>query len=257
MTTPTSYLQTLSKDDAIAFVTSLQKVKDYLQSEVAWMSEQVQQKTIQLQGIETLLSEAVTLGLPGADAPSELTQTPEEDTASTDLEDETHSTTPNSLDNLDTIAASNGSAAPDEDTLSHTSKTSSSTRKRKVAPKAQPQAKSTATQKTSIAGAKGGKSSPKSTGKPKSSGRRADLRELLLPQFAGKSITDAVAQVLTKQGKELHLNQLLTELYGTLSHQDFGRAKVSLANVLSVGKKEGKWQNNGNGLYRANAGAAI
>ncbi len=61
--TSTSYLQTLAKDEAIAFVASLQKVKDHLSQELQWMSEQAQQKTAQLQSLETLLSEAVALGL--------------------------------------------------------------------------------------------------------------------------------------------------------------------------------------------------
>jgi len=67
---PTSYLQTLADDETIAFVTSLQSVKAYLGQELQWINEQAQQKTMQLQGIETLLSEALARGLMPTDAAS-------------------------------------------------------------------------------------------------------------------------------------------------------------------------------------------
>jgi len=56
--TPTSYLQTLSPAEARAFITSLGQVQSHLQQELEWMNQQMQQKTMQLQGIETLLAEA-------------------------------------------------------------------------------------------------------------------------------------------------------------------------------------------------------
>jgi hypothetical protein len=54
-TASTSYLQTLPKDEAIAFVASLQTVQDHLS------------QALQLKGIETLLLEAEALGLVAAE----------------------------------------------------------------------------------------------------------------------------------------------------------------------------------------------
>jgi len=214
--TSTSYLQTLSQDDAIAFVASLQKVKDHLQSELNWMNQQVQQKTVQLEGIETMLSEAATLSIDRTTA--QLNSDYGDD--SNHQEVETNSDATEALDPPFEIKDSNGSIASK--------------------PKA-----------TKAKGAK----APKSTAKTGSSSRRKELRELLLPKFEGKSLTDVVAQVLTQSEAPLHLNQLLTQMYGSLAHQDFKRAKESLANILSVGKKEGKWQNMGGGVYQANVSA--
>lgn len=74
-----------------------------------------------------------------------------------------------------------------------------------------------------------------------------------MQEFQGKTFTDSVAQILENAPKPLHLNELLAQMYEGLSDQDYERAKISLASVLSVGKKEGKWQNLGQGMYAGNA----
>lgn len=79
-----------------------------------------------------------------------------------------------------------------------------------------------------------------------------DLRELLTKEFQGKPFTDSVAEILENASKPLHLNELLAQMYEGSSDQDYERARISLANVLSVGKKEGKWQNLGQGMYASN-----
>ncbi len=85
------------------------------------------------------------------------------------------------------------------------------------------------------------------------SAKKLELREFLLPKFKGNALTDVVAQILASATKPLHLNDLLTEIYGTLPPQTAEKAKNSLANVLSTGKKQGKWHNLGDGRYAAKA----
>jgi hypothetical protein len=232
-----SYLQALSADDAAAFVSSLQTVKDHLRGELEWMTQQVQQKTLQLQGIETLLAEYEMLD------PSAL-QTQFTDGAEVPLSSSAEGLEAGSSDSIaeeqnQTQSSTASATVPSQNTIAiakpqQPSKSSKSTNTK---------SKPTTAKKTKPAG----KSSSQAG---KSSGRK-ELRDLLLPKFAGQSLTDAVAQILAETDQSLHLNQLLAEMYGTLTEQDFQRAKVSLANVLSVGKKEGKWQNLGEGLYAA------
>ena len=244
MATPTSYLQTLSQDEAIAFIRSLQKVKSHLSGELEWMTQQVEQKTTQLQGIETLLAEAIALGFisPGSDATADVT------TAKTIASPPPSQTvSPAVGDGL-----SNGShaAKSDLDTAPLNRTTSTTTSPKSVPPM------SAMTKKANEAKAKKPSSSLKSAGRESQSKAYKELRELLVPKFRNKTFTDVVAHVLSSAAKPLHLDELLSEMYGTLSTQDFKRAKVSLANVLSVGKNEGKWKNLGQGMYAANSVAS-
>jgi hypothetical protein len=62
-----------------------------------------------------------------------------------------------------------------------------------------------------------------------------------------------VTQVLTQAVEPLHLDQLVSELYEDVSGEDVKRIKKALANVLSEGKKTGKWRNVGNGVYQIKA----
>ncbi|MBF2027967.1 MAG: hypothetical protein IGS48_14585 [Oscillatoriales cyanobacterium C42_A2020_001] len=252
-TSPTSYLQTLSKEEAIAFVTSLQKVKEYLSQELQWINEQAHQKTTQLQGIETLLAEAVELGLLAPNAVSTI------ETTST-VEAAPMITAPvNSADDLAIASTLNGDALsnhlvelmPTTDAESSRSpQKQGNGRKQKTALKTktstkQPASKSsgTRTKKTST--------SAKSAAKANQSSL-VDLRQLLKPEFQGKTFTDTVSEILDSAPEPLHLNDLLAEMYEDLSDQNFRRAKVSLANVLSVGTKKGNWKSLGKGLYTGN-----
>lgn len=248
MANPTSYLQTLPEDEAIAFVASLQKVRDHLQEELEWMNQQVQQKTIQLQGIDTLLAEAA--------APKSKSNS--SGSASDDLPAKAESSTLEPLDPAETedvlerVALSNGDASSVAQ-ISNVDPTSSP-----IAPLGSPKSlrdARTVTGKPKAAKApKQPRSAAKANSQSSSSSRNnQDLRKLLVKKFQGKNLTDAVAQILKGADKPLHLDDLLMEMYGKLSESDFKRAKVSLANVLSVGKKDGKWQNLGEGLYAANA----
>lgn len=271
MATPTSsYLQTLPQDDAIAFVASLQKVKDHLSRELQWMKQQVQQKSIQLQGIETLLSEASMLGLLEASSAS---------MGSMPTDTVTAAIAPLSSSGQVALAvdeSANSPTATDADLVSETATSMSvpSTPNALVS-ESTPATAQTTQGSTALPGAKSAKSSGSNSWKPNPSRRVAkstvaksvksskslkgkadsnrDMRELLLPKFADKSLRETVSEVLRTANKPLHLNEIVIEMYGLLPDDDFKRAKVSLMNVLSTGKKEGAWQNLGQGMYAANA----
>lgn len=248
-TSPTSYLQTLSKAEAIAFVTSLQKVKEHLSQELQWINEQAQQKTTQLQGIETLLAEAVSLGLLTSDAVSTVEATSTVGTTSI-------VTTPlNTSDSLAIASTLNGDAVsnhfteptPTVDLELPPAQKQKSGGRQKNPSKAKTTTKQPASKTRNTKSKK-----PNTAVKPTKKGGQSssiDLRQLLRTEFQGKTFTDAVSEILESTSEPLHLNDLLAEMYEDLSDQDFKRAKVSLANVLSVGTKKGNWKSLGKGLY--------
>lgn len=250
-TSSTSYLQTLTKDETLAFLTSLQKVKDHLNEELQWMNQQVQQKSIQLQGIETLLGEARAIGL-AVESP-----------AAQESEKQQSPTEPQSIDTVALKALLNNSqnllsvSDVDEDTddadeaMSSPAPTADSPKKQTKNAK-QP---SKAASKRSTSAKK-----PKSSSKPKAKGngstKGVDLRELLQPTFQDMTFGDAVSEILEQANQPLHLDDLIDKMYKELSDQDYQRAKGSLANVLSVGTGKGRWKNVSKGMYASNAIAA-
>ncbi len=260
-TSPTSYLQTLNKNEAIAFVGSLQKVKEHLSHELQWITAQADQKITQLQGIEAILTEATTLGLisdvPVASADSSTSQlnSPVEMPLSSFngsgvLEDI------NAEDiNAEDIDAIDVEAEPkDEDEA--TTEINSNSDRRKVS-----NSKS-ATQSSSAQKSRGSKAkstasaAKKSARKASLSAKSPDLKYFVRVEFQEQSFTDAVSQILEESSEPIGLSDVIAKLYGDLSNQDYQRAKISLTNVLSTGKNKGKWKSIGRGMYASNAVAA-
>jgi hypothetical protein len=222
--TPTSYLKTLARDEAIAFVTSLQKVKSHLSHELHWMNEQVQQKTLQLQGIETLMTEATEMGLVSSTAPLPIELTPVAEVV---------------LSNPEIFATPDSSQQSNGQKQSATAKTKRAT-------------KSSGASKTTTSRTKKASSSVKSTGRRGKSSNSVDLRELLAPKHQSKTFIDSVREILSSSAEPLHLNDMIADMYDDLSDQDFKRAKISLAKVLSVGTSKGRWKSVGKGFYTSN-----
>ncbi len=245
METSASYLNSLSPDQAISFVSSLQTVSDHLTHELEGMTQQVQQKTLQLESIQALLAEAGAVELPTPEPTSSTDETISQESIAAAISELAALPIPDSLKTTETQEAmgiSNGNLPP-----APKSKNSSKGDPTKLTPsKAQPKGKSVPATKTNTSPAK--KPTPKTP-----SAKKLELREFLLPQFKGSALTDVVAQILASATKPLHLNDLLTEMYGTLPPQTAEKAKISLANVLSTGKKQGKWQSLGDAKYAAKA----
>ena len=232
MVTSPSYLQALPKDEAIALVKSLQKVKEHLTQELKWMGEQVQQKTIQLQGVETLLSEATELGL--ATLNSDVT---------------TEVATP-------TIHDSDAPLSKPLPNLSFTVEPQINGQEQDDNVKTRSAPKSSTVSKTNTK-AKQTKPSQKLTGNKSQPTSSSDLRQFLKAEFQKTTFTDTVAQILEDANKPLHLDDLLERMYGKLSDKTFQRAKVSLANVLSTGIGKGRWKSAGKGFYVGNKTVSV
>jgi hypothetical protein len=250
------YLQTLPKDEAIAFVSSLQKVKEHLSHELQWMNEQAHQKTMQLQGIDTLLAEAVGLGLVPLHAASTSEVVPPEVNPSSIAA---------ALSNASQTASSatangnNSVANPTELTDSTVSPSNAAQsvatappkrgkqRQQNKPPQAKRGATLPATSKTNTAKAKPGRPAQSSTeaGRSSSSG----FQQFLQTGFQDQSMTDAVGEILAATKEPMNTDAIMAKLYDGLAGESYQRAKSSLSNILSVGKSKGKWKSTGRGLY--------
>uniref|UniRef100_A0A7C3PKM1 Uncharacterized protein n=1 Tax=Oscillatoriales cyanobacterium SpSt-418 TaxID=2282169 RepID=A0A7C3PKM1_9CYAN len=239
-----AYLQTLPSDEAIALVASLQKVKDHLAEELEWMNQQVQQKTTQLRGLETLLAEASSLGL--AKAGSRKVAAPPTEV----LKDGT-------TENNQEIVASGSLNALTSALERLPAKTSQKPKEssKDVRSKPQTQAKATTRAENRPTKAKQTSSTPISRTRSPSN-KPKELRDLLFKKYQGKTFGDIADQLLTRANKPVHVDDLMLEMYGNLSPADYKRAKLALAKLLSAGKLEGKWQSFGQGTYAANGVAA-
>jgi hypothetical protein len=248
ITSPTSYLQTLDKNEAIAFVGSLQKVKEHLNHELQWINAQSEQKTTQLQGIEAILIEAVTLGLiahlpadSGASNASLLSPSVEmllsSSNGNASLAD-VDPTDPEADDEVTTVTDSTG----DRGKVAHSKTTSA--------------APTSTGQKSRGSKAKSGSPAKRTTSKANLSAKSPDLKHFVRAEFNEQSFTDAVFQILESSKEPIGLSDVIAKLYEELSKQDYQRAKISLTNVLSTGKNKGKWKSIGRGMYASNAVAA-
>jgi hypothetical protein len=249
VTSPTSYLQTLDKDEAIAFVDSLQKVKEHLNHELQWITTQAEQKTTQLQGIEAILIEAVTIGL--------ITNLPSDSEASNDSLTDLSAEMPVSNSNGSVAVADINDIAEDDLTDELTTVAglkSDRDRGADAKPKSAPQ--TSKVQKPRTSKAKSTSTARKSTSKAKASSKSPDLKHFVRSEFQEQSFTDAVLQILEGSSEPIGLSDVIAKLYGDLSSQDYQRAKISLTNVLSTGKNKGKWKSIGRGMYASNAVAA-
>jgi hypothetical protein len=256
---PTSYLQTLADDETIAFVTSLQSVKAYLSQELQWINEQAQQKTVQLQGIETLLSEALARGLMPTDADSvsthpSLAAAPSTPMVTTDVA--------TGESNLDIPEPANGGSASSKSSDGVTAaiaavpnKTPSKLRGGKVKSTQTKAPRSSQSGKTPKASAAKNKRSPSSVSKASRTGKTSELSQFLRSQFRGKALIESVSEVLDRASAPLNTDEIMAELYEGLSTEDYQRAKHSLANILSMGKSKGTWQSVGRGRYAGKAKA--
>jgi hypothetical protein len=248
MNSSTSYLQTLADDETIAFVTSLQSVKAYLSQELQWINEQVQQKAMQLEGIETLLSEALARGLMPTDAGSvpipPSTAVPSVPMVAADIA--------TGESNLEIPIAVNGRTAAIAAVPDQTSSKSRQGKVKSAQTKTPHGSKSKKTPKASTAKTKGSNSSVSSGSR---AGKTSELSQFLRSQFRGKVLIESVSEILDRASAPLNTDEIMAELYEGLSTEDYQRAKHSLANILSMGKSKGAWQSAGRGRYAGKAAA--
>lgn len=245
-TSSTSYLKTLPNDEATTFIASLQKVKTHLSQELQWMSDQVHQKTIQLQSIETLLSEAAELGLTPPDASVKPTATEAKPPAVAD------DVTSNG-NNSDVLRGDLKAPAAADKAIPLSESVESAPAEPASAPQSSKQRKSSnAKTKRPL------KSASKRTAPPKSAKHRqpsenSEFRSFVQREFQDKSITESVGEIIDRAPAPIGAKDVMAQLYKGLSEEDYQRAKNSVTNVLSVGKSKGRWLSPGRGLYASHA----
>jgi hypothetical protein len=235
-----SYLQTLPQTEATAFVISLQKVKEHLSQELAFINTQLQQKTVQLQGINGILAD---LGSPATEVPVPVSEALVSEALASEAPVSEVPTNGNSsvsrLLDLETPTP----ASPSSDQETAVSEPVRSQRGKKPSSQSKTPAK-----------AKRGATKPAS--KSKSSARSSEpnaLKPFLQVAFQNQPLNESIAQVLSNAAEPLSTDELMVELYEGLSSEDYQRAKRSLTNILSTGRSKGKWQSTGRGLYASNA----
>ena len=269
-----SYLQTLPKDEAIALAASLQKVKEHLSHELHWMNEQVQQKTVQLQGIDTLLSEAAGLEL----ASPHTLPTPETTGGASEISASEISDAAVTEAVLSSVSQATASP-PDQATLavangSHAAASSAASTAAAVSPLAASAPPKRGRQRQSTKPSKAKRDVEPSVGKSTTStaaptAKKAEqptrlnsdaskaslsgFQMFLQTSFQDKSMTDAVGEILASANEPLNTDAIMAELYHGLSNDAYQRAKSSLSNILSVGKTKGKWKSPTRGMYIGNA----
>ena len=232
MTSSTSYLQTLPQAEANTFVTSLQKVKEHLSQELEWINTQLRQKTVQLQGIEAILSELSSLGV-------------ESDTEAMTSDAEGMTSGNSSISRLLDLEVS---AASPQSTLNADSASAQS----------QPGRRQSSSSKSSKASTKPKRGAAK-PGRAKASDSTAEpgaLKPFLQSAFRNQPLSDSIVQVLNHAAEPLSADNLMVELYEGLSSEDYKRAKRSLTNILSTGRSKGKWRSAERGLYAGNRTAS-
>ena len=243
-TSSTSYLQTLDKDEAIAFVASLQTVKDHLSQALLWLEAQVQQKTVQLQGIETMLAEAETLGLVVA-APQSIPDASSPESAVELPATENGSTLPAiAPEPVAAVIAPLPTKKPSKQPPGQSGKVDSAKESRDSKP---PVAIKTSTAKT-----KQPKPSTPPASKVNQRGKASPLQPFLKSQWRDKALTEAVGDILDQAAAPLSTDEVMAALYNGLPTAAYDRAKHSLANILSVGRSKGAWKSTGRGRYAGN-----
>ena len=259
-----AYLSTLGTAEAATLGTSLQHLKDHLQQELEWMQEQVEHKTRQLQGIEALLleisqreSESVE---PATTAPSAGRSTLEQDDTSAFQTEHTPTASeparhkePSLLD-IASEGASNQLTPVDSPLASHPVTPESDNTPPTKRGKQTPSTKSTQRQSvTKSAAKKPGRPAKKPAKAPAQKGSKQTdtraLRQFMHKQFQDQLLSESVGEILARAKTPMTAKDVMSQLYEGLSGEDYNRAKNSIANVLTVGNKQGKWQSTGRGLY--------
>jgi hypothetical protein len=212
---------------------------------------------MQLQGIETLLSEALAQELLPTEADSVSTHSFLAAAPSTPMVTADVAT---GESDLDIPTAANGGTASSESSDGGTAAIAalpnqmpSKSRGGKVKSAQTKTPRSSKSGKIPKASAAQTKRSPSSVSKASRTGKSSELNQFLRGQFRGKVLIESVSEILDRASAPLNTDEIMAELYEDLSTEDYQRAKHSLANILSMGKSKGAWQSAGRGRYTGKA----
>ncbi|NEP36477.1 MULTISPECIES: hypothetical protein [unclassified Moorena] len=84
-------------------------------------------------------------------------------------------------------------------------------------------------------------------------GDKRNPRDMLYPEFRGKTFWEAVEIILDNFAAPVNREQIVSRLFDAKSDDEQLRAKNSLSTELRRGAKEGRWKKVGRGLFASNS----
>ncbi|NET67990.1 MAG: hypothetical protein F6K63_27835 [Moorea sp. SIO1G6] len=84
-------------------------------------------------------------------------------------------------------------------------------------------------------------------------GDKRNPRDMLYPEFRGKTFCEAVEIILDNFAAPVNREQIVSRLFDAKSDDEQLRAKNSLSTELRRGAKEGRWKKVGRGLFASNS----
>jgi hypothetical protein len=240
----------LATDDA-QLISKLQDVRDHLTQELQHLTAQVERKTLQLRGIESILEDARGGSTNGKAAP-EAPAAPVLEVSANAPVVAAPATSPDPQPEPEAPAPEFEAteAVPEPEAIVPSAPVAEKLRhaETSAAEKSPPTAKSTAKS------TKSKQSTPKSkqsTPKLEPSAKPTELRQALQPQFQGKTLAESIREVLATASEPLTAKDVVTELYEGLTIDDLKRATKTVATILGAGRTKGDWKSPGKGLYQA------
>lgn len=231
----------LAADDT-KLLTMLQSVQDHLEQELSHLNALVERKTIQLQGIKSILEDARTGNPPTA------------------LEAEVASETSASKGTVadSTTVAIGSEPQLEEDTELERAEPIPADLALPIASAASssklPRSSKTLTAKKPVTAQSSKSKQPASQPrllKSKQPAPPTELRQALRSQFQDKTLAQAVGEVLGQASEAMNAKAVAVELYEGLSSEDLSRATKSVATILAGGRAKGLWQSSAKGLYQS------
>ncbi|HEY9909792.1 MAG TPA: hypothetical protein V6D18_19545 [Thermosynechococcaceae cyanobacterium] len=241
----------LATDDA-QLISKLQDVRDHLTQELQHLTAQVERKTLQLRGIESILEDARGGSTNGKAAAPEAPATPVLEVSANAPVVAAPATSPDPQPEPEAPAPEFEAteAVPEPEAIVPSAPVAEKLHRAKTpaAERTPPTAKSTAkSTKSKPPAAK----SKQSTPKLEPSAKPTELRQALQPQFQGKTLAESIREVLATASEPLTAKDVVTELYEGLTIDDLKRATKTVATILGAGRTKGDWKSPGKGLYQA------
>lgn len=229
--------------DETALIAMLQNIQDHLEQELQSLNAQVERKTVQMQGIRSILEDVRNGSGVSSVAVLEASLVPE---ANGSLAGHAAIVEP-------AIAAPLSDPGTDENGLVGVIAESSPNDPPVIAttPNPAPAQPSRAKSPDRKSSKPSKVTAPTTTSKSKSVGI-SDLRSFMASEYQGLAVSVAVGKILAESKQAMSSGDIATELYEGLSKADFSRVKLALLTVLSKGKTSGLWQSVGKGLYARN-----
>ena len=141
-------------------------------------------------------------------------------------------------------------AQPSEPSVTAAPAIPSATQQSTSSAKRQEAAKKTPSKKTT-------RTAPKKTKAAASPTAVRDIRQFLQNQFQGKPLAESVGEILDQVKAPITAKEVVAQLYKGLSGEAHKRAKHTIANVLTIGRNQGKWKSTGRGLYISNTATSV